>query len=147
MAKKVTTEPKKGSGSDNEKSPVNTSAAKDGGEPMDEIESAKPEESKSGPTENDAKPMEGVTKPAEGIPKPDNGPAKPADEPAGNSSAMEVGTADDFVVVEGGGPGDELAQEKATEKKNNGNVSAGAQLSNDSVAEINGILTVLRGMY
>jgi hypothetical protein len=162
LAKKDTTEPKKGNGSDNEKSPVNASTTKDDGEPMGEVESGKPEEPKSEPSaENETKRMEDVTKPAEEIPKPANvnakpvvGPsksaeenAKPMHEPAENSSAMEIDTADDFVIVEGGGQGDELAQEKATKKKTNGeDVSAGAQPSNDvSIAEMKGNLTLLRG--
>ena len=165
MAKKDTTEPKKGSGSENDKSPVN--ATKDDGEPMEEVESAKPEESKSEhPAERDTKQMEDVSKhteeapkPAEDFPKPVEENAKPADviskpaediaepaediaEPAGNSSGMEVDSADDFVVVEGGGQDDELAQEKANEKKTKSNgedVSAGAQPSNDvAIAEMKG---------
>lgn len=167
MARKDTSEPKKGNGSDNEKSPVNATTTKDDGEPMGEVESGKPEEPKSEPSaENETKPMEDVTKPAEEtlkpveeIPKPADekakpvdGPSKPAEEnakpmhePAENSSAMEIDTADDFVIVEGGGQGDELAQEKATKKKSNGeDVSAGAQPSN--VAEMKGNLTLLSGM-
>lgn len=162
LAKKETTEPKKGNGSDNGKSPINATTGRDDGEPMEEIESGKPKEPKSEPpAENETKPMEDVpkpaeetSKPAEEIPKPVDGPlkltdenVKPANEPAGTSSAMEVDTTDDFVIVEGGGQGDELAQEKAIEKKSNGeDVSAGPQPSNVSVAEMKGTLTLLNGM-
>jgi hypothetical protein len=132
---------------------------------MEDVESAKPEEPKSEPSaEDDTKPKEDATKPdsklvediAEENAKPVDGPSKPAgdnakldDEPVKNSSAMEVDTADDFVVVEGGGQGDELAQEKATVKKSNEKaVSAGARLSNDvSVAGMKGTMTLLSGIY
>jgi len=166
LAKKEITEPKKGSGSDNEKSPVN--ATKDD-EPMEGVVSAKPEASKSEhAAESDTKPMEDISKPteetpkpAEDIPNPPEENAKPVDgtskptedntEPAGTSSAMEIDSADDFVVVEGEGQGDELAQEKATEKKTKSNgedVSAGAQPSNDvAIAEMKCTLTLLSGMY
>ena len=89
MTKKDTTEPKKGSGSDNEKSPVNATAAKDDGAQMEEVGSGKPEEPKPEPsTENGTKPMQDVTKPAEetskqaeDVPKPTEEIAKPVDGP------------------------------------------------------------------
>lgn len=90
---KKDSEPKRGSGSDNEKSPGNPTS-KDDGEPMEEVEQSRA-------VDNETK----------------------------STTQVESGDPEgDFVLVEGGGEIDEMSQEKAAEKKKNGEeVSAGAQ--------------------
>lgn len=136
MAKKES-EPKKGSGSDIEKSPTNP-------EPMEEVDSTKPEEPKSEPPaeEMDTQPEPAVTEnDAKSEPPVAENEAQP-EVPATDKDMMDVDPAEDFVVIEGGGEGDDLAQEKATarekEKENGENIAseketvgAGAQLPND----------------
>jgi hypothetical protein len=107
MLKKQPADVKKGSGSDTEKTPTK-STAKDDSEAKDETEEKGNDE-----------PMEDVqeSKPA----------AEEAKEPETSAEdTKDIDPAEDFVVIEGGGEADELAQEKATEKdKEDG--SAGAQ--------------------
>jgi len=113
--------PKKGSGTDNEETGHTT---KDTIEPMDEVEQT-------------TNPVNDVAKPEEPEPKVEVTPAE---------DKMDVDPAEDFVVVEGGGEGDPLAQgkaivpaekkeiESAVEEKEVGD-SAGAQTSVDNVVE------------
>lgn len=93
------TEAKKGSGSDNEKSPASKEEhSKDEGEretkelfePMEDVKS----------TENELKRQPGATK---------AGPTK--------ESKIEAESAEGFVMVDAGGEADEFAQEKAAQRK------------------------------
>ena len=112
--------PKKGSGTDNEETAPTT---KDTIEPMDEVEQ--------------------TTNPVNDVAKPEEPESKVEATPA--EDKMDIDPAEDFVVIEGGGEGDPLAQEKAAvpaekmeidsaveEKKGD---SAGAQTSVDNVVE------------
>jgi hypothetical protein len=117
MQKKELADTKKGSSSDNEKSPTKSTAKEDS-------------EAKDGEEKGDGEPMEDVeettaTKPAEDDMKESETAAE---------DNKDTDPADDFVVVEGGGEADDLAQEKATEKgeEKEDDVSAGAQAPLDT---------------
>jgi hypothetical protein len=112
--------PKKGSGTDNEETGHTT---KDTIEPMDEVEQ--------------------TTNPVNDVAKPEEPESKVEAE-----DKMDVDPAEDFVVVEGGGEGDPLAQGKGAvpaekkeiesaveEKEEEEGDSAGAQTFVDNVVE------------
>lgn len=111
MQKKESADTKKGSSSDNEKSPTKSTAKEDS-------------EAKDVEEKGDGEPMEDVE---------ETTATKPAEDDMKESEAADdnkdTDPADDFVVVEGGGEADDLAQEMATEKgeEKEDDVSAGAQ--------------------
>ena len=117
MSKKGDNEPKKGtSGSDLEKSPPKNV------EPMEDVESSKPEEPKSEPptTEDEAQPAsEPPVTDQHNVNADGKAPSEMDIEPAAPASyKMDVDDpAEGFVIVDEGGVEDQLAQEKATEGK------------------------------
>jgi hypothetical protein len=137
LTKKDTEESKKGggSGSDNEKPspppPITTAAANP--EPMEDVEATtKPEELKSeAPPDAEEMDVESEPPTAESDSKVEPSAAVETEaklaaendaEPktatsAAENDAMDVDPAEDFVVIESGGEGDQLAQEKAVEKE------------------------------
>lgn len=167
LTKKDSEESKKGgSGSDNEKSPPPTAAAAANPEPMEDVEATtKPKEPKSeAPPDAEEMDIESDQPPAAASDSKVE-PSRTAEtetEPAAESvakpktvasaaenDAMDVDPEEDFVVVESGGEGDQLAQEKAaakekgkntiitkksedTAKEGKGGVSAGAQPPNNA---------------